>query len=249
MIGASTRYAVRHCSATVFLGDMLKKHAESRFGNSKRSRVIHVGADPLPFVEFPPTNLRPEEKVVVGYSGNLGRAHDSKTMLELLSIAVPGNFDWRFHSFGHSYQSFRLQIENSPNVNSVSLGGPLSDEEWIEFMRKTHIAIVTIESGWENVVMPSKTYSALAAGQAILAICAKNSDLAELVRKHDCGWVIPVGDVNRLRYILAEEASDPSVLLQKRLNAFEAGQNLYNCSEIAKQWKQLFEELDSGSKK
>lgn len=247
IIGGLTSYAVRNCSATVFLGESLKKHAESRFGKSKHSVVIPVGADARPFTNHLPRCLEPTEKILIGYCGNLGRAHDSMTLLELLSGELLGNFDWRFHSFGYSYQSFKLQISNSQNLNSVSLEGSLSDQAWTELMRKMHIAIVTIDSGWENVVMPSKTYSAMAAGQAIIAICAEQCDLAELIRKHDCGWVVPVGDVVRLRQILTTEASDPNILFKKRQNAFEAGQNLYNCSAIAKQWKQLFEALDTNS--
>jgi len=243
IIGASTRYALRNCSSTVFLGDLLKKHAESRYGTSKHSFVIHVGADARPFADFPPRSLGQQEKVRIGYCGNLGRAHDSETVFDLFSAGSPSNLEWRFHSFGPKYESLKLQLSKAPNSEKIRLDGPLPGKEWNDFMRQTHIALVTVESGWENVVMPSKTYSAMVAGQAILAICPSKSDLAELVRKHDCGWVVPVGDVDRLRQVLTNEASDCETLQRKRQNAFDAGQNHYNCSVIAKQWKQLFDEL------
>ena len=55
-------------------------------------------------------------------------------------------------------------------------------------------------------MMPSKNYSALVPGQAVLAACADDSDLEDLIREHECGWVVASGgasdqmqpDLNRL---------------------------------------------------
>ena len=79
-------------------------------------------------------------------------------------------------------------------------------------MLRAQVALVTIAPGAERVVMPSKTYSALVAGQAILAICRRESDLADLVRQHDCGWVVEPGNPEQLAQTirLASRSEDPS---------------------------------------
>jgi colanic acid biosynthesis glycosyl transferase WcaI len=105
------------------------------------------------------------------------------------------------------------------------------------------LALVTIAPGAERVVMPSKTYSALVAGQAILAICPRKSDLADLVFRHDCGWVVEPGDVAGLTRTLAWMAEKPDELWAKRRNSFEAGHRHYDTGVLAETWMNFFEEM------
>jgi hypothetical protein len=58
------------------------------------------------------------------------------------------------------------------------------------------IAVVTLEEGMAGLALPSKTFSFLATGAALLAICPDASELATLVRRFDCGWVVRTGDVD-----------------------------------------------------
>ena len=88
--------------------------------------------------------------------------------------------------------------------------------------------------------MPSKTYSALAAGQAILAICPSDSDLANLVRDENCGWVVSPGQSHEFRHALTEIVSNRSLLLLKRENAYRAGQNKFSEKSVAQKWVELF---------
>lgn len=46
----------------------------------------------------------------------------------------------------------------------------------------------------ELVVMPTKSYPALQTGQAILAVVPAQVDLARMIREHDCGWIVELGD-------------------------------------------------------
>lgn len=84
--------------------------------------------------------------------------------------------------------------------------------------------------------MPSKTYSALAAGQAVLAICPRASDLADTVLAHDCGWVVESGDCAGFRRVLEELSRDPGEVLRRRRNAWRAGHEIYDQPVLAKQW-------------
>ena len=49
-----TRYALRECAATVFLGHRLRAHAELTYGQAKVAAVIPVGADGEPFLKSLP---------------------------------------------------------------------------------------------------------------------------------------------------------------------------------------------------
>jgi glycosyltransferase involved in cell wall biosynthesis len=112
-------------------------------------------------------------------------------------------------------------------------------------MKSAQVSLVAIAQAAENVVVPSKLFSALVAGHAIVAIAPRNSDLAEIVVKHDCGWVVSPGDGAGLYRVLAEEVSCPLQLQRKRLNAFRVGHLEYSSDAVAKLWDQELQLLVS----
>jgi glycosyltransferase involved in cell wall biosynthesis len=175
------------------------------------------------------------------YSGNLGRLHDISTLIDfhrILEGKIPPA-DFIFHATGDGF----LRLRDSIADNHFQFLGLLNNDKWIETMRDSHVALVTMKPGAEKVVMPSKTYSAMLAGQAILAICPGNSDLADLVKKHDCGWHIPVGDHQALTKILADIQNNPECLHRKRINAYHSGHRLYDMKNISDIWMELFKSL------
>jgi glycosyltransferase involved in cell wall biosynthesis len=235
-----TRYALRECAVTVFLGRRLQTYTEATYGPARLARIIPVGADGRPFRGHVPVAAVSGERPLILYCGQLGRMHDVDTVLGAWGTAAAERFIWRFQASGVGYAKVREAAQHS---RSVVLGSPLDDEAWQQVMREAAIALVTIARGGEKVVMPSKTYSALVAGQAILAICVRDSDLADLVYEHDCGWVVEPGDTAGLVALLEHLASNPNEVLAKRRNAYRVGHEKYDMAPIARQWLTLFEEL------
>jgi glycosyltransferase involved in cell wall biosynthesis len=239
-----TGYALRECAVTVFLGERIRRHAEETYGAARRSVVIPVGADGTRFRDYPPALAT--VPLTVLYAGQMGRMHDVETLEQTILAGIPAGLEFVFHANGIGYTNLRRRCENAPRCRWA---GALSDDAWARVMRQAHVALVTMASGAEDVVMPSKTYSALVAGQAILAICPADSDLADLVRKHDCGWVVNPGDVEMLERILQEIVSDPTGLQSKRERAYAAGHQSYDCRVLAKEWEGLFATLGSDTPK
>ena len=236
-----TRVALRDCAATVFLGARLKAYAESVYGPARRSAIIPVGADGAPFRGCPPAPPEPGGRPRVLYSGNLGKLHDVGTLLDFFTEGQGGAaaVDFLFNASGDGYRALCAQL----HAKNCLFHGPLGGEDWICAMRNAHVALVTMRTGAETVVMPSKTYSALVAGQAILAICPEGSDLADLVKKHDCGWHVPVGDQAALAWALAAIQGKPEELQRKRLNAYNAGHGHYDMKHVSALWLDLFNDL------
>jgi colanic acid biosynthesis glycosyl transferase WcaI len=234
---ALTRMALHECAATVFLGERLRRHAEASYGASRKGVVIPVGADGTPFRDTPPRLLDSEETVTVLYAGQMGRMHEIETVGQVLRAGIPRRLKLVFHASGAGYNHLR---ESSQGVIGCTWGEPLAPAVWQKTMADAQLALVTMAPGAENVVMPSKTYSALVAGQAIVAVCAIESDLADLVRRYDCGWIVEPGDFGALRNCLQEICSNPVGLLEKRQRAFEAGHSRFESAIVAREWNDLF---------
>lgn len=226
-------------AANVFLGERLLAFAEAKFGPIPRSAVIPVGCDAVPFAGRPPREGKPGEAISVLYCGNFGRMHDVDTIGKALRGGLPKGVAFSFRGNGAGFQSLSAVVRDLGLDSQVRLGGNLPEAEWLEAMSAAEVALVTMKRGAEGIVMPSKTYSAMAAGQAILAVCPRESDLADLVAQHDCGWVVEPGDVEGLRGVLDFIASQPAEVLRRRHNSWQAGQHCYDQRVLAGQWREL----------
>jgi glycosyltransferase involved in cell wall biosynthesis len=200
----------------------------------------------MPFRDVVPKKLTPDEEIEILYCGNLGLMHDIETVVKALPFVGADGGSWRrfnftFHAFGSLYSQFRREITKTRPGPSclVRLADPLEDADWVIRMRRAQLALVTMKQGAEKVVMPSKAYSAMAAGQAIIAVCSPDSDLATMVREERCGWVVEPGQPEALLDVLREISRDTGGLLEKRMNAFKAGHGKYSAAAIADLWINL----------
>lgn len=240
-----TRRSFAQSDATVFLGNHLKSYAESVYGAAKHGVVIPVGADGEPFLSSMPQFLDDSNLLKILYCGNMGRMHDVETIVGALMKLSGSNagLDAKFCGTGQGIVRIRETASSIKGKLSVHVGPGLTDDEWVFAMKNASVALVTMNNGAEHIVMPSKTYSAMVAGQAILAVCPKKSDLADLVLSHGCGWVVEPGDINGLADLIEHLTSAPLEVFEKRSNSFTAGHKYYSAKVVAQQWIQLFKEI------
>jgi glycosyltransferase involved in cell wall biosynthesis len=235
-----TRSTFDRAAANVFLGERLLAHAVARFGPIPRSVVIPVGCDARPFAGTRPEGRAVGEPVRVLYCGNLGRMHDVDTVVGALRVGLPEALEFSFRGSGNGFRLLEDAVRDQQCLGRVAIGGSLKEADWINAMRTADVALVTMKPGAEGVVMPSKTYSALAAGQAVVAVCPGASDLADTIRTHDCGWVVEPGDVSRLSSLFEEIVTRPEELLRRRQNAWRAGQQVFDQRALAGVWNSVF---------
>lgn len=246
----TTRAAIRNCAATAYLGERLRRHAEAHYGVAPRTVVIPVGTDAAQFA-----GCQPVARGAVGvrclYSGHMGLLHDWQTLTDALAAGLPDGLSVAIASDGPGAKALKESLATvAPESGGrLTFAGTRGAVEWRAAMLAADVALVTMRPGAEKVVMPSKTYSAMAAGQAVLAVCPRESDLADLVLAHDCGWVIEPGDAAGLRALLQSLPSRAEEVLRKRKNAWRAGQEVYDQRVLAARWSALLRGLRSRSDK
>jgi len=237
-------------AANIFIGHRLLEHAKSRYSEVPRAHIIPVGADAGVFSDSPPLLIEKNIPINILYCGNLGSMHDTLTLVNALKSPMAYSeqrfgFILHFHASGPHYAAFIREVQeiNSVLAKNIILKFALNEAEWTDRMKDAHVALVTMKLGSEKVVMPSKTYSALAAGQAILAICSSDSDLARLVMEEECGWVVTPGNTTELWGALTEITQNHKLLQTKRENAYRAGQNKFSEVIVAREWIKLLTSL------
>jgi glycosyltransferase involved in cell wall biosynthesis len=237
--------SLKRSATNIFLGERLKNYVESIHGSLPNSKIIAVGADETPFTKL--ELLEDTEKIKVLYCGNFGNMHESKTLFDAWRSGIDDSFHFLFHCSGPK----RKDLEVFYNKHGAALGERLqvneglSNEAWVKVMKSSQIALVTMSEGSQEVVMPSKTYSAMMAGQAILAVAPENSDLVDLIKAANCGWWVAPGDVEEFQECLSIIQSNKNLLLEKRQNAYRFAHEQFGQGSLAKQWVEVFQSLQS----
>ena len=235
--------SLKRSATNIFLGVRLKKYVESIHGSLPNSNIIAVGADEAPFTKL--QSLKDSERIKILYCGNFGNMHESKTLFDTWQSGIDDCFQFLFHCSGPKRKELELfKCKNQAFLEDrLQVNEGLSNEAWVNVMQSSQIALVTMSEGSQEVVMPSKTYSAMMAGQAILAVAPEDSDLVDLIKASDCGWWVSPGDVNGFQECLIEIHSNQDLLLEKRQNAFRVAHEQFGQGCLAKQWVEVFESL------
>lgn len=235
--------SLRRSAINIFLGERLKHYVESVHGNLPNSQIIAVGADEAPFPKL--ELLEDSELISILYCGNFGNMHESKTLFDAWDLDIDEAFQFIFHCSGPKRKDLELYYRRNRErlKNCLKVGEGLSPKDWVKVMKTSQVALVTMTEGSQEVVMPSKTYSAMMAGQAILAIAPEASDLVDLVKATNCGWWVAPGDSKGLNECLLAIKSDKKLLLEKRQSAFRFAHEKFGQAMLANQWASLIGSL------
>ena len=96
--------------------------------------------------------------------------------------------------------------------------------------------IVSLDEGFEGISIPSKTYTSLAAGAAILAISPSGTALQFLVKKHNCGVWIPPRNPQFLGDVIKKLNDDPKALATMKQNSRIVAEKFFNKKACTKKY-------------
>lgn len=185
-------WSLRRAKVNVALADLMAE----RLPNAV---VIHNWAD----AALHPVDS-PHPRFVIGYSGNLGRAHDGATMLAAMD-ALRNDDAIEFAITGGGAQAAELRAKQLPNVR---FNGYAPREQLSESLSAADAHLVTLRPELEGLIVPSKFYGVLAVARPVLFVGAADGALARIIRKNDCGFVIEQGDGDDLVRRIRELAND-----------------------------------------
>ena len=185
-------WSLRRARANVALGDSMAARLPDAV-------VIHNWAD----VALHPVD-DPHDRFIVGYSGNLGRAHDAGTMLEAMH-ALRDDDRIEFVVTGGGAQLDTLRAERLPNVRFAEYA---PRQRLSESLSAADAHLVTMLPSLEGLILPSKFYGVLAVARPVLFVGSPEGELARIIRRHDCGIVIEPGDGEELARCIRELSND-----------------------------------------
>lgn len=175
-----------------------------------------------------------QDKLVVMYSGNMGLTHNIESII-YAAEALQKNLTIHFVIIGDGAKKAKIaQYVSDKNLTNVLMLPYQSNEILPYSLSCADVGVVTLSQGAENISVPSKTYYTLAAGSAILALAAHQSELGLLIEEYNCGKVFENPKTEEIVNFLESLMQEKNKLNEYKENARKASYNF--TPENAKQY-------------
>jgi glycosyltransferase involved in cell wall biosynthesis len=189
--GALTWLRDRSLSTTacnVVLGELMAAKLADRAIAAGRIRVIHNWSSGDQIKPLAPDRnpLRREwgldGKFVVGYSGNMGRAHEFASLLAAAQ-ELSSRREIVFLLIGGGKQRGALEAEVQSRGLSNVLFRPYQPREILaQSLTVPDCHIVSLKPCLEGLIVPSKVYSSMAAGRPVIFVGAHDGEISRLMK-------------------------------------------------------------------
>jgi hypothetical protein len=205
--------SLRHARTNVVLHEKMADRLRSEGVSPEQIKIIPNWADAaIRPVAQSDNSLRRDwglsGHIVIGYSGNLGRAHMPEKISELVhkSLDIEG-IRWLFVGGGAGLGTLKAQFAGDPRVlfkpyqprGSLSLSLSAAD-----------LHLVSLDPGCEGLIYPSKYYGIRAAGRPVLFLGAGDGAIAQDISSEASGFVLEAGAPETWHHILKAAVEDVS---------------------------------------
>lgn len=209
----------------VAISDAMAERLRRNGVPAEKVRVVHNWSDGAVVRPVAPADnpLRGEwglvDRFVVGYSGNMGRAHEIETVLGAAE-RLKDDARVRFIFIGGGAQKKYAEDAAAARRLSRVHFKPYQPYERLAYsLSVPDLHLVSLRPELEGLVVPSKFYGVLAAGRPMLYIGREDAELAGILRAERCGEVVPAGDARALADAIGRFSDNLDLARELGLNA------------------------------
>ena len=182
-----------------------------------------------------------DDRPVVMYAGNVGFSQS----LNLLLDAAREFPDVAFVVNGSGAARSALEAE-ATNLANVVFGDYQPIERLSEVLATADIHAVLLKRGLGKVSVPSKTYSVMAAGRAVVAAIDPGTEVTRLIDGAKCGCTVPPDDSVALIEALRTMLADFSEIRQMGERARQFVEQVASPKSVAQQYVTAIQDVNQG---
>jgi glycosyltransferase involved in cell wall biosynthesis len=236
--------------ANVVLGEIMAERLRKQGLEDDRITIIPnwSDGDMIRPITHADNNLRKnwglENSFVVGYSGNLGRAHDLNIILKAASALdnTAGNIVFLF--IGGGAQRARLEREvNKLGLKNVMFRPYQPREMLAASLSAIDLHIASLKAGLEGLIVPSKFYGIAAAGRPTLFIGDRNGEIPRLLAREECGMTVPPHDTGEFAAQILRLAADRALCAQMGQRARKLFEQRFDKKHAVCRWERMLADI------
>ncbi|MEM9571901.1 MAG: glycosyltransferase family 4 protein [Pseudomonadota bacterium] len=244
--------SLRRAAANICIGKKMAEKVET-FGVQKgQIHVIENFADDHAIRDR--TDYSPELRsnwgisqsdFIIGYSGNLGRAHDLDTILGAASrLRDHQHIKFLFIGGGHLRDRLANAI-NEGNLDNILLKPYQPREKLPESLGLPNVHWASLNPDLEGLIVPSKAYGIAAAGRPLLMIGDLSGEIGAKVVQHGFGSCFRPGDIEAVSEYILHLSQSPTLLTELNENARVYLEQHASKKHAFANWRKLIEHLHS----
>lgn len=182
-----------------------------------------------------------QDEFIVLYSGKMGIGHNIEIILDAANkLKNDPYIHFLLIGGGEKYPIVKEYKEKYNLSNMTVL--PFQDEETFPFsMASGDVCIVSQESKVAHLMVPSKVYTMMACGGAIIGICTGNDDLSKNIIDNNIGDIVIDNDSYTLVKKIRELYTNPNKLQYYKDNSRNVCVEKYSRLAVCKELEKLFD--------
>jgi len=163
---------------------------------SQKISVIPVWADPDIVQPLPKKNAFRDQhglngQFVVMYAGTLGYTSALKEVLEAAEI-LWDEPDVRFVIVGEGVKKAALEeLTRNKGLGNILFLPFQPRQVFAEMLAAADVSLVTLNQSSSLTSLPSKIFNIMASARPVLAVTPSESEIAQLIKKAECGVIVP----------------------------------------------------------
>jgi colanic acid biosynthesis glycosyl transferase WcaI len=245
--------SLRSAEVNIVLGSRMLEYISARVP-ARKCRVIENWADgeslrpKLPGDSVLRRRLGLADKFVIGYSGNLGRAHEIETVLGAAeTLSAEDRVAFLFIGGGVKMEELKASVERRSLANFHFL--PYQPREQLEdSLAAADVHLVSLIPSLEGLIVPSKFYGILAAGRPVVFVGDPDGELARIIAKSRCGRVVAIGHADDLRAAIDELRTAADLRLAMGLAARDLLCSRFSTRRALSRWIEVLDEIGADTR-
>ena len=177
------------------------------------------------------------DRFVIEYSGNCGIGHDVSSVCEaMLRSRDDDGIRWVIVGGGVAWPTIEEFIARH-RIPNVVLKPYQPRRRLGQLIALGDAHLVLVADGFEGLLIPSKFYGVMAAGRPTIYVGPEDTEVAQVIREEECGFVIPNGDPAALVAAIRTLQGDPVAALAMGLRGRRALERSYSLQRACERWR------------
>ncbi|MCX7424601.1 MAG: glycosyltransferase family 4 protein [Planctomycetia bacterium] len=242
-----TRLCYRRLDGMVDIGPCMRRLLDSYGHRAVRATLVPWALSESDAPVKPDPQARRElfgdARLTVLYSGTIGKAHEFECFIGLArELRRRGaGISFCFAGRGNRYDELRAMV--SEEDRNVSFAGFADESQLAKRLSAGDIHMISLRSGWEGVVVPSKFFGSLAAGRPLLYAGAPNSAIKTWIDQYRVGYVVNNSSICQIADELCDLADKPTLLQEMQLNAVKCYQENFSRDKVIDGWDEFLQRI------
>lgn len=239
------KISYRAARVVTVLSDDLRENINAKLPAAQSEKVLVISnfvdtkaIQPLGRMTQYRKDLGIDDRPVVMYAGNVGFSQSLNLLIDA-AREFPGV---AFVVNGSGAARATLELE-ATDVKNVIFGDHQPSERLAEVLATADIHVVLLKKGLGKVSVPSKTYSIMASGRAIVAAIDLGTEVARLIEVAQCGVAVAPDDPIALIEALRKMLDNPSQIRQMGERARVFVEQVASPAAVAQRYAEVLHDL------